>query len=109
MLHFVNKLKGGVIPAEFLPSIEMGLREEAKSGGRTGYPLVDLKVTLVDGATHDVDSNDLAFRFAASRRAAARPCRRPARCCSSRSCGWRSSLPKTIWAESPPTCRAAGP
>ncbi len=66
VLHFATRLKGGVIPAEFLPSIEMGLREEAKSGGRTGYPLVDLKVTLVDGATHDVDSNDLAFRFAAS-------------------------------------------
>ena len=66
MLHFVNKLKGGVIPAEFIPAIEAGLREEAKSGGRTGYPLVDLKVTLVDGAYHDVDSNDLAYRFAAS-------------------------------------------
>ena len=66
VLAFVNKLKGGVIPSEFLPSIEAGLREEAKSGGRTGYPLVDLKVTLTDGDTHDVDSNELAFRFAAS-------------------------------------------
>src|SRR4051812_19810689 len=66
VLAFVNRLKGGVIPSEFLPSIEAGLREEAKSGGRTGFPLVDLKVTLVDGDTHDVDSNDLAFRFAAS-------------------------------------------
>jgi elongation factor G len=65
VLHFVNRLKGGVIPQEFLPAIEAGLREEAKSGPRTGYPLVDLKVTVVDGATHDVDSNDLAFRFAA--------------------------------------------
>ena len=65
-LHFVNKLKGGVIPSEFIPSIEAGLREEAKSGGRTSYPLVDLKVTLTDGEAHDVDSNDLAFRFAAS-------------------------------------------
>ncbi|MFI5453994.1 MAG: elongation factor G [Isosphaerales bacterium] len=66
VLHFATRLKGGVLPAEFLPAIEAGLREEAKSGGRTGYPLVDLKVTVVDGATHDVDSNDLAFRFAAS-------------------------------------------
>jgi elongation factor G len=66
VLHFTTRLKGGVIPPEFLSPIEMGLREEAKSGGRTGYPLVDLKVTVVDGATHDVDSNDLAFRFAAS-------------------------------------------
>ncbi len=63
---FLNKLKGGVIPGEFIPAIEAGLREEAKSGGRTGFPLVDLKVTLVDGEVHDVDSNDLAFRFAAS-------------------------------------------
>jgi elongation factor G len=66
VLHFVNKLKGGVIPSEYIPAIEAGLREEAKSGGRTGYPLVDLKVTLTGGAYHDVDSNDLAYRFAAS-------------------------------------------
>lgn len=66
VLSFVNKLKGGVIPSEFIPAIEAGLREEAKSGGRTGFPLVDLKVTLVDGDTHDVDSNELAFRFAAA-------------------------------------------
>ncbi len=65
-LHFVNKLKGGVIPNEYIPAIEAGLREEAKSGGRTGFPLVDMKITLVDGDVHDVDSNDLAFRFAAS-------------------------------------------
>jgi elongation factor G len=66
VVSIVNRLKGGVIPSEFLPAIEAGLREEAKSGGRTGYPLVDLKVTLVDGDTHDVDSNELAFRFAAA-------------------------------------------
>ncbi len=66
VLRFVNALKGGVIPSEFLSAIEAGFREEAKSGGRTGYPLVDLKVTVVDGDTHDVDSNELAFRFAAS-------------------------------------------
>ena len=66
VLHFVNKMKGGVIPSEYIPAIEASLREEAKSGGRTGYPLVDLKVTLVNGAYHDVDSNDLAYRFAAS-------------------------------------------
>src|SRR6185369_12858024 len=66
VLAFVNKLKGGVIPSEFIPAIEAGLREEAKSGGRTGFPMVDLKVTLVDGAFHDVDSNELAYRFAAS-------------------------------------------
>ncbi|MDX2039501.1 MAG: elongation factor G [Isosphaeraceae bacterium] len=66
VLHFVNKIKHGTVPQEFISSIEAGLREEAKSGGRTGFPLVDLKVTLVDGDFHEVDSNDLAFRFAAS-------------------------------------------
>jgi len=66
VVHFVNKLKGGVIPSEYIPAIEAGIREEAKSGGKTGYPLVDLKVTLVDGDYHDVDSSDMAFRFAAS-------------------------------------------
>jgi elongation factor G len=66
VLRIVNALKGGVIPHEFIPAIEAGLREEAKSGGRTGYPLVDLKVTIVDGDYHEVDSNELAFRFAAS-------------------------------------------
>jgi elongation factor G len=65
-LKFVNAVKHGVIPAEFVAAIEQSLREGARSGGRTGYPLVDLKVTLVDGETHDVDSNELAFRFAAS-------------------------------------------
>jgi len=66
VMAFVNKMKGGVIPSEYIPAIEAGLREEAKSGGRTGYPLVDLKVTLTDGDFHDVDSNELAYRFAAS-------------------------------------------
>ncbi|WP_422927677.1 elongation factor G [Singulisphaera sp. PoT] len=66
VLSIVNKLKGGVIPSEYIPAIEAGLREEAKSGGRTGFPLVDLKITLTDGDYHDVDSNELAFRFAAS-------------------------------------------
>jgi elongation factor G len=65
-IRFMNKLKGGAIPPEFLPAIEQGIREESRSGGRTGYPLVDLKVTLVDAQAHDVDSNDLAFRFAAA-------------------------------------------
>ncbi len=65
-VKFVNALKGGVIPGEFIPAIEASLRESARSGGRTGYPLVDLKITLVDAQAHDVDSNELAFRFAAA-------------------------------------------
>ncbi|ADV62229.1 translation elongation factor 2 (EF-2/EF-G) [Isosphaera pallida ATCC 43644] len=64
-IAFVNRLKGGVIPQEFIPAIENAIREAAKSGGETGSPLVDLKVTLVDGQAHETDSNELAFRFAA--------------------------------------------
>ena len=65
-LHFINALKGGVIPSEYLSAVEAGIRDESKSGGRTGFPMVDLKVTLVDGQAHDVDSNELAFKFAAA-------------------------------------------
>jgi elongation factor G len=65
-VRFINALKGGVIPNEYVPAVEQSLRESARSGGRTGYPLVDLKITLTDGQAHDVDSNELAFRFAAS-------------------------------------------
>ncbi len=66
VVKFVNKCKPGDIPAEFVPVIEQTLREEAKSGGATGYPLVDLKITLVDGSYDDDTSNDVAFRFAAA-------------------------------------------
>jgi len=65
-LAFHTKMKGGTIPAEFVPVIEASIRESAKSGGRTGFPMVDLKVTLVDGGFHEVDSNEAAFRFAAA-------------------------------------------
>jgi elongation factor G len=65
-IRFVNALKGGVIPSAFYGAIEQSIREAAKSGGQTGYPLVDVRVTLVDGQAHDVDSNELAFRFAAA-------------------------------------------
>ena len=66
VVKFVNKCKAGDVPTEFVPVIEQTLREEAKSGGKTGYPLVDLKVTLVDGSYDDDASNDVAFRFAAA-------------------------------------------
>ena len=66
MVRFINKCKAGDVPTEFVPVIEQTLREEAKSGGKTGYPLVDLKVTLVDGSYDDDASNDVAFRFAAA-------------------------------------------
>jgi elongation factor G len=63
-VKFINRCKPGDIPAEFIPAIEQTLREEAKSGGKTGYPLVDLKITLVDGQFDKENSNDVAFRFA---------------------------------------------
>jgi len=62
--EFVDKIKGGIIPKEFIPSVEKGVREALKKGVLAGYPLVDLKVTLFDGSFHEVDSSDFAFRTA---------------------------------------------
>lgn len=65
-VHFVNEIKGGVIPAEFIPAVEKGVREAAESGVLAGYPVTDIVVTLVDGSYHEVDSNEMAFKMAAS-------------------------------------------
>ncbi len=65
-VHFVNAIKGGVIPAEFIPAVEKGVREAAESGVLAGYPVTDIIVTLVDGSYHEVDSNEMAFKMAAS-------------------------------------------
>ncbi|MDD5069321.1 MAG: elongation factor G [Candidatus Omnitrophica bacterium] len=62
---FENKIKGGVIPKEFIPSIEEGVFEAAESGVLGGYPVVDVKATLIDGSYHDVDSSELSFKVAA--------------------------------------------
>ncbi|MBF0521504.1 MAG: elongation factor G [Candidatus Omnitrophica bacterium] len=62
---FIDKIKGGAIPREFIKPIEKGIREGALSGCLAGYPVVDFTVTLVDGSYHDVDSNELAFHLAA--------------------------------------------
>ena len=64
-ITFVNKIKGGAIPREFIPAIEKGIREGAQSGVLAGYPVSDFVVTLIDGSYHDVDSNELAFHLAA--------------------------------------------
>ena len=64
--EFVNKIVQGAIPREFIPSIERGVREALEGGILAGYPLVDVKVTLLDGSFHEVDSSDLAFRIAGS-------------------------------------------
>ena len=65
-LEFVNKIVGGVIPREFIPAVEKGVRGRLESGVLAGYPMRDLKVTLFDGSFHDVDSNEMAFKIAAS-------------------------------------------
>ncbi len=65
-LKFVNKIKGGSIPSEFIPSVEKGVIEAAEKGVLLGYPITDLQVTLVDGSSHDVDSSDIAFKIAGS-------------------------------------------
>ncbi|MBX3303966.1 MAG: elongation factor G [Nitrospira sp.] len=65
-LEFVNKVVGGAIPKEYIPAIEKGVRERMETGVVAGYPLRDVKVTVIDGSYHDVDSNEMAFKIAAS-------------------------------------------
>jgi elongation factor G len=63
---FENKIVGGAIPREFIPAVEAGVREAADSGVLAGYPVVDVKVTLLDGSFHEVDSSEMAFKIAGS-------------------------------------------
>lgn len=63
---FENKIVGGAIPKEYIPAVEKGIMESADSGVLAGYPVVDMKVTLFDGSYHEVDSNEMAFKIAAS-------------------------------------------
>jgi elongation factor G len=63
---FVNKIKGGAIPSEFIPAVEQGVEEALGSGVRAGYPMVDVRVELVDGSYHEVDSSEMAFKIAGS-------------------------------------------
>jgi elongation factor G len=63
---FENKIIGGSIPKEYIPAVEKGVKEAAESGVLAGYPVVDLKVSLFDGSYHEVDSNEMAFKMAAS-------------------------------------------
>ncbi|MEJ1965749.1 MAG: elongation factor G [Gammaproteobacteria bacterium] len=63
---FVNGIVGGSVPREFIPAIEKGVKEAAETGVMAGYPVVDVKVTAFDGSYHDVDSNEMAFKIAAS-------------------------------------------
>ena len=65
-IAFNNEIVGGVIPKEYVPAIEKGVREQAANGVLANYPLVDVKVTVYDGSFHDVDSSEMAFKLAAS-------------------------------------------
>jgi elongation factor G len=63
---FVNKVKGGAIPTEFIPAVEKGVEEAMENGPRAGYPMVDMRVTLTDGKYHETDSSEIAFKVAGS-------------------------------------------
>jgi elongation factor G len=63
---FENKIVGGAIPKEYIPAVEKGFKEASETGVLAGYPVVDLKITLFDGSFHEVDSNEMAFKMAAS-------------------------------------------
>lgn len=64
--EFINKIVGGVIPKEYIPSIEKGVTEAMEKGVLAGFPMVDVKVTLIDGSYHEVDSSEMAFKIAGS-------------------------------------------
>jgi elongation factor G len=61
---FENKIKGGAIPSEYIPAVEKGLTEALDNGVKAGYPMVDIKITLIDGKYHDTDSSEIAFKVA---------------------------------------------
>ena len=63
---FVNQIRGGAVPTEFIPAVEKGIEEALESGVKAGYPMVDVRVTLVDGKSHDTDSSEIAFKVAGS-------------------------------------------
>ncbi|WP_149709857.1 elongation factor G [Campylobacter concisus] len=64
--EFINDIKGGVVPKEYIPAVEKGCKEALQSGVLAGYPVEDVKVTLFDGSYHEVDSSEMAFKLAAS-------------------------------------------
>jgi elongation factor G len=64
--EFVNGIVGGVVPREYIPAVDKGVKEALEGGVIAGYPVVDVKVTIFDGSYHDVDSNEMAFKIAGS-------------------------------------------
>lgn len=65
-LEFINEIVGGVVPREYIPAIQKGIEEQMKNGVLAGYPLINLKAAVFDGSYHDVDSNEMAYKIAAS-------------------------------------------
>ncbi len=64
--EFVNQIRGGSVPSEFIPAVEKGVEEALETGVKAGYPMVDVRVTLTDGKYHDTDSSEIAFKIAGS-------------------------------------------
>ena len=62
--EFENAIVGGVVPREYIPSVEAGLKDAMENGVLAGYPLIDVKAKLFDGSYHDVDSSEMAFKIA---------------------------------------------
>ena len=65
-IEFTDRVRGGKVPTEFIPAVEQGVREAAEAGVLAGYPMTDIKVTLLDGSSHEVDSSKMAFKMAGS-------------------------------------------
>src|SRR5699024_11404192 len=65
--EFVSEIVGGVVPKEYIPAVDKGIQEAMTTGPLAGYPVVDLKIRLVDGSYHEVDSSEMAFKIAGSK------------------------------------------
>jgi elongation factor G len=65
-IEFMDKVRGGAVPTEFIPAVEQGVREAAEAGVLAGYPMTDISITLLDGSSHEVDSSKMAFKMAGS-------------------------------------------